>query len=98
MKEKSMKWATLGAIFFPLAAYVYVGRRWKRGILVTLAGSGIGMVSSFIGGMIVGAINSDIAYYLFGVVVFAAVIAFLIWVIRDVRRLTRAYNEALKHS
>ena len=92
---KSMKWATIGAILCPLAAYVYV-HRWKRGIAATEVLAGIGCGVAFLVGEIALAtlqMGTVVTYYEVGIGVFAAVIAFYLWVVRDVKRLVREYNQ-----
>lgn len=90
-----MKWATIGAILCPLAAYVYV-RRWKRGIAVTEVLAGIGYGVAFLVGEIVLAtlqMDTVVTYYVVGIGVFAAIIAFCLWIVRDVKRLVMEYNQ-----
>ncbi|MGH9909660.1 MAG: hypothetical protein ACRD32_03390 [Nitrososphaerales archaeon] len=72
---KSLAWATLGAIFFPLAAYIYVcpkGQKRKGvalGLAVTAAGYGIGFAGGYFLGQFLG---------------YVPAVAFLIWKIINV--------------
>lgn len=94
-RVKNMKWATIGAVLCPLAAYVYV-RRWERGIAVTEVLAGIGCCIAFLVGQIALAtlqMDTVVIYYEAGIGIFAGVIAFYIWVVRDVKRLVRENNQ-----
>jgi hypothetical protein len=92
-KRKSMKWAILGAVLFPLASYVYVAQKgrkkygWIRGILVSIA---LGMGYRFSEEIL----NSVLESLLFlGVFTYLATLAFHGYVVFDVYRRTKQYKE-----